>query len=192
MALLNPAGWAAPTGPLRWLCVVVLMAGGLSSPAQVPGSREYQVKAVFLFNFAQFVEWPAGAFAAPDAPLIVGVLGDDPFGPLLDEVVRDEKVAAHPIEVRRSRQLADLQSCHVLFISRSESSRIEAIIGALETRSVLTVSDAERAAYRGIMIRFLHENNRVRLRVNLDATRGAGLTISSKILRAAEIVGGTP
>lgn len=149
---------------------------------------EYQVKAVFLFNFSQFVDWPATAFAASNAPLVIGVLGTDPFGVNLDEVVRGENVKGHPLQVRRYTSVDQLDSCHILFISNSESRRLDDILRTLKGRSILTVSDEDSFANRGGMIRLVTENSRVRMRINLEAAEAAGLTLSSKLLRPAEIV----
>lgn len=173
----------------RWLAaLLLLLLPGPEAPAQTAPSREYQIKAVFLFNFAQFVEWPPRAFPDAQAPLVIGVLGEDPFGAFLDETVRGEKMDNRPLVVRRYRRAEDIENCHVLFISRSESGRLEPIIAHLKNRSVLTVCDTEGFAKRGVMIRFLTENNKIRLRINLDAAKAAGLAISSKLLRPAEII----
>lgn len=150
--------------------------------------KEYQLKAVFLFNFAQFVDWPATAFSADESPLIIGILGEDPFGTVLDDTIRDELVGRRPLVVQRYRRIEEIATCHVLFISKSESARLETILSALKDRPVLTVSDADRAAQRGVMIRLLTEKKKIRLRINLDSAKMAGLTISSKLLRPAEIV----
>jgi hypothetical protein len=170
--------------------VCIFLVGLASARAQTV-SREYQVKAVFLFNFCQFVDWPAASFAAPDAPLVIGIIGDDPFGSFLEETIRGEKVGEHPLQVRQYQTL-DQADCHMLFISRSESARLETLLAALAGKPVLTVSDADSAARRGVVIRFMTESNRLRLRINLDAARRAGLTVSSKLLRSAEIVGDRP
>jgi hypothetical protein len=156
--------------------------------AQNPTTSEYVLKAVFLFNFAQFVEWPPETFPSSDAPFVIGVLGNDPFGPLLDETVRGESVGGHPLTVQRFARVEEVVACHVLYISTSESRRLDEIVAHLRGRGVLTVSDSERFIVRGVMIRLVTERNRIRLRVNLDAAKAAGLTISSKLLRAAEIV----
>jgi hypothetical protein len=160
---------------------------GLPSAFAQSSPREYQVKAVFLFNFTQFVEWPVTAFPAPDTPLVIGIVGDDPFGPFLEEAIRDEKAGEHPLQIRRF-QTPEQADCHILFISRSETGRLQPLLDALAGKNILTVSDADNAARRGVMIRFANENNRIRLRINLDAAKRAGLTISSKLLRSAEIV----
>ena len=151
-------------------------------------SREFQVKAVFLYNFAQFVEWPADAFESPQSPLIIGILGLDPFGETLDEMVRDDSVNGRPLVVQRFRWVGEVERCHILFISGSETPRAEQILGALQGSSILTVSDSETLARRGGIVRFVVERNRVRLRINLDMAKAAGLNISSKLLRSAETV----
>ncbi|HVU25661.1 MAG TPA: YfiR family protein [Opitutus sp.] len=151
-------------------------------------SREYQIKAVFLYNFTQFVDWPPTAFAEDGSPLIIGVLGEDPFGEVLDETVRGESIDHRPLVVRRFRQVEDIDQCHVLYIAQSESSRLAAILRQLAHRSILTVSDVPGFARSGGMIRFITADNRVRLRIDQVAARAAGLTISSKLLRPAEIV----
>ncbi len=166
-----------------------MLAAPLHSPAQPAVAREYQVKAVFLFNFAQFVEWPAAAFAEENSPLVIGVLGNDPFGPLLDEVVGGESVGKRPLNVRRYRRLEEIGICHILYIARSETARLGQIVAGLRERPVLTVSDIEGAARSGVMIRFFAENKRIRLRINLEAARTVNLELSSKLLRPAEIVG---
>jgi hypothetical protein len=183
MALLAPPARAAG----RRLLVAGLMCLLLSAAPAQTASREYQIKAVFLFNFTQFVEWPAATFPDPQAPLVIGVLGEDPFGSLLETAIRNEKAGEHPLEIRRFDNAAQAD-CHILFISRSESAQLEAVLGALAGKPILTVSDADQAARRGVMIRFINENNRIRLRINLDSAKHAGLTISSKLLRSAEIV----
>jgi hypothetical protein len=170
---------------LRALAVALLVA---AAPA-LPAPAEYQVKAVFLFNFSQFVEWPAQAFAAPDAPFVIGVVGEDPFGAQLDAAVRGETVMGHPFVVKRYRRAEDVEPCHILFIGDTELARLGNILTSLDGRAILTVSDIDRAAERGAMIQFANDHNRLKLRINVAAARAAGLTLSSKLLRPAEIVG---
>jgi hypothetical protein len=171
---------------------VALAAATAPAPAQAPAqgsvAPEYQVKAVFLYNFAQFVEWPASAFPDSAAPLVICVLGEDPFGPYLDETVRGETVQAHPLAVQRHRRVEDIKGCHILFVSRQELERLPEILDTLKGRPTLTVGDAEGFAKRGGMIRFMTDQNRIRLRINLQAARAANLTLSSKLLRPAQIV----
>jgi hypothetical protein len=118
----------------------------------------------------------------------MGVLGDDPFANGLDELVRGEKVNNRPLVVQRYQQVEEIKTCHILFVSQSAAKQLERILTNLKNRSVLTVGESDNFAKRGGMIRFINENNKIRLRVNVEAARAANLTISSKLLRAAEIV----
>jgi hypothetical protein len=156
--------------------------------AQTAPSPEYRLKAVFLFNFAQFVEWPASAFPEAETPLVIGVLGEDPFGSYLDETVRGETVNNHPLAVRRYRRVEDITACHILFVGRPEEGHLEQVLESLKGRNILTVGDAEGFARRGGMIRFVTDHSRIRLHINLDAAEAAHLKLSSKLLRPAEIV----
>src|SRR5437868_6706934 len=104
--------------------------------AQTAPLREYQIKAVFLFNFAEFVTWPPEAFPDPQAPLVIGVLGEDPFCPLFEEVVRGERVNDRQLVVERYRRVEDIKVCHILFVSRSEADRLGEIMSRLKNRSV--------------------------------------------------------
>jgi len=170
------------------LTSVLLLARGAGLAGQTAQAPEYQVKAVFLFNFAQFVDWPAEAFPDPDTPVVIGVLGDDPFGSVLDRTVRDERLGGRLFQVRRYQRVDEIKTCHILFISRSEGSRPEGVLAGLKGRSILTVSDVDGFAERGGMIRFVTDRNRIRLQINLAAAEAAHLTISSKLLRVAEII----
>jgi len=163
-------------------------ADSLVASAPDHEAREYQVKAVFLFNFAQFVEWPPDAFPGATEPFVIGILGNDPFGPYLDETVRGEKVNNRSISIVRFARTEDIKTCHILYISRSEAGRLEQILAALRGRSILTVSDVEQFAHFGGMIRFVTENNKVRLRIDNEAAKSAGLKISSKLLRPSQVV----
>jgi len=168
-----------------WL---VLFCLGLNVARSQTVSHEYPLKAVFLFNFAQFTDWPANAFDKPDSPLVIGVLGDDPFGALLDDAVRDETVNGRKFVVERYRRVEDIKTCHILFISQSETRRLDKIVAALKEKPVLTVSDIDGSAYRGVCVRFITENNKIRLRINTDSLKEANLTMSSKLLRVSEII----
>ena len=167
--------------------MIFLFASRLTLPAQMGTSAEYQIKAVFLFKFALFVDFPAKSFSDADAPFVIGVLGEDPGGPYLDETVRGDKVNGHPLTVPRYRRGNDIKSCQVLFISRSEADRLDQIFASLRGRSILTVGDTDDFLARGGMIRLATEKNKVRMHIKPDAARAANLTVSSKLLRLAEI-----
>lgn len=175
----------------RWLhgalAVMACTAVGLACAANAPETQEYRLKAVFLFNFSRFVDWPDAAFASPDQPLAICVLGEDPFDSYLDEAVRGEKVDARTLVVRRYRNAEGIDACQVLYIARSETSRLAEIEERCRSHAILSVSDLADFNERGGMIGFVTESNHVRLRINVAAAKAAGLTISSKLLRAASV-----
>lgn len=175
-----------------WLAVPLCLAFLGTAAQDPPPSREYQVKAVFLFNFAQFVEWPDSAFGAADAPLIIGVLGDDPFGAFLDTTVQGESVNRHPLVVRRFRRVDDIGACHILFVSRNGPDYAAQAVERLKDRAILTVSETATFARSGGMVQFVTDRNRIRLLINLQAAQAADLTLSSKLLRPAEIIATGP
>ena len=164
------------------LTVFLRDAGGAEAPT------EYQVKAVFVFNFSHFVEWPPEAFASPSEPFVIGILGNDPFGARLDDAVRGEQIDHRPLLVRRYRNVGEIGNCQILFIDRSEGAQLHQILTALDHRGTLTVSELDDSSQHGVMIQFATENNRIRLRINVESARAAGLTISSQLLRPAQIV----
>lgn len=194
MALLSSsaarAGKPSPAWAVSLACMVasgLSVVPGAGLAAQAPPS-EYQVKAVFLFNFAQFVDWPPEAVADSQAPLVIGVLGGDPFGDLLDATVRGEHRGGRAFVVRRYERVEDIKACDILFIDRSAADRLAGLLPSLKNRPILTVSDAEGFAEHGGMIGFVTDRHRIRLKINLGVAQAAHLTISSKLLRVAEIV----
>ncbi|MFZ5561369.1 MAG: YfiR family protein [Pseudomonadota bacterium] len=170
-------------------CVAVLAFWlGTPGPATAKPTLEYQLKAVFLYRFSQFVEWPQQAFATAQTPLAVCVLGDDPFGDFLDETVQGEAVNGHPLQVLRLRHVEAAEGCHILFVSDSEQANLKSIVEALRGRHVLTVSNGEAFVRSGGIVGFRLADRRIRLAINPEAARSAGLRISSKLLRSAELV----
>lgn len=163
--------------------VLVLAVGGVRADEFQPS--EYQLKAAFLFNFAKFVEWPAGAFPEARSPIIIGVLGDNPFGSELERTIRDKTVNERPLQIKEFRSAAEARGCHVLFVGNSEKKRLPEVIEGLRGTSVLTVGEAENFIESGGMIGFVREGNKVRFQINDRAARGAGLKISSKLLNLA-------
>ncbi|HYG38369.1 MAG TPA: YfiR family protein [Cytophagales bacterium] len=166
---------------------MLLSCGVVILSAQSP-AREYQIKAVFLFNFTQFVEWPATAFSSEETPLVIGILGEDPFNSYLDEVISNEKVNNHPLIVRRFKNTEQIEACHILFVSKSHENKMSRIRAVLKDKNTLTVSDGSNFIKEGGMIRFITLNKKIQFQINPEAVKAANLTISSKLLRLAEIV----
>jgi len=137
---------------------------------------EYQVKAAFLFNFLKFVEWPAQANAAP---WVIGVLGSDPFGDILDNAVRGKIVNGRPVEVRHYSKLSDIKDCNILFIGRSEFERI----GTPVQPGLLTVGEASGFLKAGGIINFYILDNHVHFEIRAAVAHAAGLHVSSQLLK---------
>lgn len=160
-------------------------------PAAVPAADqpvEHEVKAAFLYHFAQYVEWPETAFDAPRSPFVLGVAGDDGFLTAISSAVADKSVAGHRIVVRAVRTPAETGGCHMVFVAPSEASGLPGILGGLDALPVLAVGDIPGFAEAGGAIGFAIRDGRVVFQINTDAVRRAGLRISSKLLRLAEIV----
>jgi hypothetical protein len=165
--------------------IVILALSVLPAKAEV--SREYQIKAVFLYNFAQFTQWPEGALPAEKSPIIIGIVGPDPFGPTLVETVHGETILGHPLIIEHFAHPADIKTCHILFISQPEVRHCDEILKTIKGKPVLTVGDTDSSASASAIIRFVVEKNKVHFRVNAEAARAANITLSSKLLRVAEV-----
>jgi hypothetical protein len=144
---------------------------------------EYSLKAAFIYNFAKFVEWPQET----DAVLRLCVLGEDPFGPTLDDL-QDKPIGLRKLAVERLPSMENLRRCRILFISESESDKLPLILKAIEGSSALTIADTESFLERGVMIGMTLDDNRITFEVNAGAARRAKLEISSKLLRLAKRV----
>lgn len=180
--------------PLLILALSVSLSWVPEVFAQAPDSSdssEYLIKAGFIFNFAKFVEWPSNAFAQPDSPIVIGIMGTDPFGTIIDQIVRDKKIGARGFVVKRLKwgaDLKDLKECKILFVGASERAHLDELIQIVRGLPILTVGETPGFAERGGVIRFVLEDNRVRFEVNVEAARQADLMISSRLLTLARII----
>lgn len=179
-----------PISRMGW-ALFALIAGALvctMALAQSGQPSEYEVKAAFLFNFTKFVEWPENAFVDSQAPIVICVVGEDPFGESLVSIVAGQKVQGRGIEILRYRRGDELRHCHVLFISASERQRSAQILASVHADSVLTVSDMDGFAESGGAIQFVMQGNRVHFVVNLDVATQGKLRVSAKLLALARVI----
>jgi hypothetical protein len=171
------------------LSLIWLLAGGTAQTQQSPPT-EYQLKAAFVFNFARFVEWPKSAFATPTSPLVIGILGDNPFRDDLTKMVGNKSVDTHPVVTREFHSVTEATNCHILFISTSEKKKLPEILQSLKGTSVLTVAEMERFIETGGMINFFPEGTKIRFQINQDTATSAGLKVSSKLMSLSTKPGG--
>ena len=162
-----------------------------SHPASAFGDeqsdKEYAVKAAFICKFAQFVEWPEEAFKSTDEPLVIGVIGENPFQGVLAGIAAEARAGNRKIVIRRFAKPEDVESCQVLFVPASESSRLDAIFARIQSRPILSIGETDEFPMAGGTIRFFIEDGKVHFEVNLESAQKARLTISSKLLKLAKI-----
>lgn len=156
--------------------------------AQQPKPSEYQVKATYLYNFGRFVRWPDVAAPGKGDSFPVCVIGQDPFGAILDSTLGGEALDGKPVVLRRISKPHDAGECRILFISSTEEKRLKEILTALDESGVLTVSDMPGFTRRGGMIQFVLEGDRVRFEINLASAESAKLVLSSELLKVAASV----
>ncbi len=196
----DSGGSRARAGPrlrsyLRWCAAVITLA--LVAVSFVPNSlaqgsspTEFQVEAAYLYQFGNFVTWPSSAQAEHPKQFTICVLGRDPFGSALDEMVKGSAIGGLPILAKRIASAKDATSCRVVFLSSSEDRHLEADMDDLHGSSVLTVSSIPDFDSRGGMIQFVLIDRRVRFEINLAAAQKAGLKLSSQLLKVAVVVRG--
>lgn len=177
--------------PLAFVCLaIVIGTAARPSGAQFggdPGTLERRVKAAFLYKFTGYVTWPDATFAGADTSITIGVIGDDALAAELARVVSGRTVDGRPLAVKRL-QGEPLTGIHMLFIGRAENARLKHLIAPLQTRSVLIVTESERALDQGSTINFLTASGHVRFEIALDAAKKRGLKLSSRLLTVAQNV----
>lgn len=143
-------------------------------------------EATFLFHFTEFVEWPPAAFSDAKSPMVIGILGGNPFGDTLEKAVKNQKINGHPVTIRRMTPFSNLKQCHVLFVNSSVKSRLPLIFDSLAGGHTLTVSDADNFLAAGGMIQFTADNDKVRFEISREAAEKAGLKMNSQLLMMAK------
>lgn len=167
-------------------CLLTLLAfGPAAARAAVP--KEYQIKAAFLYNFTKFVDWPADCFATPHDPIVIGVLGANPFGQELTAVVHDRRVNGRGIRVLALDAPPEAAQVHVLFVAPGAETQLAAFFAATPPPT-LTVGESDRFATLGGVIRFTTVGDKVRFEINVGAAERAGLKISAQLQKLATAV----
>lgn len=191
-------GIAARNGRDRYAClgaiaraILLCLLSVCADSAQTNPLSEYQVKAAFLFHFAQFVEWPEEAFKEANSPLTYCTIGADPFHGSLDAALSGKTVGVRSLRVMHYRQLQEIRGCQVLFIGEREQKLVPSLLTSLKGIPALTVGESQDFVQDGGMIGFLLEENKIRFEINLDAAEHARLKVSSRLLALAKrVIGG--
>ncbi|MGA2076451.1 MAG: YfiR family protein, partial [Terriglobia bacterium] len=153
---------------------------------------EYRVKLAFLYNFAQFVEWPADAFRDPAAPLTICVAGQDPFEGEIGQGLRGRTAGGHLVEIRKLKRDENPRGCHMIFVRAGDRKLAGRLLADLRGSSTLTVGETKGFADLGGVINLVVEENKLRFEINLGAARQTRLKLSSKLLALAKIVDAAP
>ena len=175
--------WCATT-----LALIICLLG-CGAAAQVRHADEDQVKAAYLFNFAKFVDWPAGSFSSPNDPIVICSIGDERMAEILRRTVRGKQVKSRPIEVRQIVAL-EFKACHILLIAFPDQHQILPILRGVQASSILTVGQSNEFTHLGGMINLVRNEDSIELEINPKAADAAGLKISSRLLAVAHIVPG--
>lgn len=171
-----------------FVLILLMMGGSAVVRGQTNIASEYQVKAVFLYNFTHFIDWPLHAFESQYAYFVIGVIGNDPLAPYIQQAIENERVGKHVIRVQRFNSVREIKNCHMLYISSSDPVQVKEILDAVARKSILTIGDTPNFTRWGGMIRFYKEHGKIRLQINNASAKASGLKISSKLLRLAEVV----
>jgi hypothetical protein len=148
---------------------------------------EYQVKAFFLYNFARYVEWPSESFKTANDPIVICILGQNPFGSALDQAITGKLVEGRRFVVRQTADVPPSGNCHILFVNSSERKRFRSMAGRLKGSGVLSVGETQGFTADGGVINFKLEDGKVRFEIDVDAAGREHLRISSKLLSLAQI-----
>jgi len=172
----------------RW-CVLLVFFAPSTLRAQ---PREYQIKAAFVYNFAQFVLWPETAFTNATQPFQIGILGENPFGKALEETVKGEAIKGHPITVVESSHIEKLSGCQIIFVSKSAAAHPDDIFQKRDSRPVLTVSQDPDFIQHGGIINLYRDGAKIHFEINPDAAEKSGLKLGSELLSVGKVVHPTP
>jgi hypothetical protein len=172
------------------VCLIcfAMVVQGRAQAGDTADSSEYLIKAGFIYNFANLMQWPANAFSKTDSPIVIGVLGADTFGGTLDQVLGGKKVNGRSFIVKHLKWGMDLKDCNIVFVSSSETVHLEEIFLLVKGLPILTIGESPNFARRGGIINFIVVDDKIRFEVNVEAAKQVDISISSRLLALAKIV----
>ncbi len=170
---------------------LLLLAAGMAWPVEVRAQsamqHEYEIKAAYIYHFINYIDWPANALPPPGGTLTIGIVGENPFSAAFDPL-NGKQVKGRTLAVKQITAVQDANSCQIIFIFASETSRLKEILDQFKELHVVTVGEIDGFAAHGGIINFISESNKVRFEINPDAAKRLGLSISSELLKLAKLV----
>lgn len=185
---VRTAGCRAVVGAFVICLAAVLLSAGVVKAAEETAYEANLVKGVFLTKFVSFLDWPESTFPSPSSPVTIGIIGEDPFGPVFEAALSKEVANGRRFLLKRFAEPSEISNCQILFVSRSMTKSLPKILKVTSGRPVLIVGDEERFAHRGGMVNFVQEAGRLRFEVNIGAVEASGLKVSAKLLQVAKTV----
>jgi hypothetical protein len=161
-----------------------------AAAAETAGFSEYEIKAAWLFNFARFVEWPTNTFANASTPLVVGVVGRDPFGWELEKTFAGRTIRGRPVVLKRNLSESEVASCHLIYVGAAERRRSRDLLEKVWGTPVLTVGETDDFLDQGGIINFVIKEKAVRFEINVRSAQSAGLKLDANLLKVAVSVRG--
>lgn len=150
-------------------------------------SKEYDIKAAYIYNFANFVKWPNKVFESEDSPIILVILGKNPFQDATD-TINGKDVRGRKLLISSITTIDKIDKCHILFISSSEKDHLQDILSKIAKKALLTIGDTKHFGYQGVMINMFKCDDRIKYEINLKAAKVSKIKISSQLLKMAKIV----
>jgi hypothetical protein len=164
---------------------------GAASAMRVPAGDSvtaYKLKSAFIYNFAKYTTWPKSSFSQKTSPLVVGIYGKDPFGKMIDDVLKGKRIGDHPIVVERFTKVKDLESAHILFLGDLNKQAFAEAIATCKKKPILLLGESPGFAKASGIAGFYLEKSKVRFEIHSGRSKACGLTISSQVLKLARIV----
>lgn len=169
------------------LCLF-LQLSVIPAHAEVQSAAALEIEAAFLVKFTAYVKWPAGTFSSPDAPVVIGIFGRDPFGSVIDTIARSYTTSGRHVEIRRCTDLVLLCTCNIVFVAPSAMVRLEEVVATVSGQPILLVGDSPGFLDHSGIINFIMVGDRIRFDISRANCLKAGLEISSKLLKVAHAV----
>ena len=164
---------------------LLLQVAAIPARAEAPSAKVPEIEAAFLVKFTSYVKWPPGTFSRPDAPVVIGIFGRDPFGSTINTIARSYTTNNRHVEIRRCTNIVQLPTCNIVFVAPSAMGRLEEVVATVSAQPILLVGDSPGFLDKGGTINFVMVGNKIRFDISRKNCAKAGLEISSKLLKVA-------